>query len=66
MTNLLYTLPSTIEDYYVTGNFTDINGNEVYFEIPAIFNEDDTCDEQSTIDKMNTEIQHIEDRIASL
>ena len=56
--NLTYTLPTTVEDHYAIGSFTNDNG-EVYFEIPAIFNEDGTCDEQSTIEKMNINIQHI-------
>lgn len=54
--NLTYTLPTTVEDHYAIGTFTNENG-EVYFEIPAIFNEDGTCDEQNTIEKINTNIQ---------
>jgi hypothetical protein len=54
--NLTYTLPTTVEDHYAIGTFTNESG-EVYFEIPAIFNEDGTCDEQRTIEKINTNIQ---------
>ena len=54
--NLTYTLPTSVEDYYAIGTFTNENG-EVYFEIPAIFNEDGICDEQLTIAKINTNIQ---------
>ena len=59
--NLTYTLPTTVEDRYATGTFTNETG-EVYFEIPAIFNEDGTCNEQSTIEKINTTVQLINEQ----
>ena len=56
--NLTYTLPTTVEDHYAIGTFTNGNG-EVYFEVPAIFNEDGTCDEQSTTEKINSLIETV-------
>ncbi len=60
--NLTYTLPTAVEEYYAIGTFTNETG-EVYFEIPAIFNEDGTCNEQSTIEKINTNIQRINEQL---
>ena len=51
MRELSYTLPNTREDHYAKGNY-----GEIYFEVPAIFNEDGTCDEPATIQKIQTDV----------
>lgn len=41
--------PANLEEWYAKG--TAEGG--VYFEVPAVFNEDGTCDEPATLEKVD-------------
>ena len=53
-------MPKNQDEWYVKGTFTLENGSEIYFEMPAVFNEDGVIQEQSTLDKLNNFIQYTE------
>lgn len=44
--NFIY--PLNVDEHYVKGNFTSAKGLEVYTEIPAVFNEDGSCNVEAT------------------
>ena len=59
MNDLTYTLPNDITEWYIKGTFTDDNGKNIYFEIPAVFNEDDTVNDVESVEKLqNFILQH--------
>jgi hypothetical protein len=51
--NIIY--PTTIEEWFVKVN-TNIDGDEVYFEIPAIF-VDGNIDQQATEQRVSVELE---------
>lgn len=51
--------PANPEEWYAKGTAVDPPTENVYFEVPAIFNENGTCDEPATLAK-------VEDYLASL
>ena len=55
-------LPSTLEEWYATFNFTDDKGNSIYMEVPAIF-VDDVLDESATMIKIQDQINSHNKRI---
>lgn len=62
---LSYTLPKNKEEWYIKGNTVLTTTKEsIYFEIPAVFLEDGTCDEETSITKMNDQIETINIRVA--
>ena len=59
------TLPKNKEEWYIKGNTVLTTTKEsIYFEIPAVFLEDGTCDEETSITKMNDQIETINIRVA--
>ena len=53
------TMPENIEQYTTKGSFTDSLGNEVYFEIPAVFVES-VLDEEETLKRIEKFIENYE------
>lgn len=52
MNDLVYNLPNSKEEWFVTGSFVNINEHTILFEIPAVF-EGGTCNTTATLDKIN-------------
>ena len=44
--------PASIEEWYAKGTAVDPPTEDIYFEVPAIFNDDGTCDEPATLEKV--------------
>lgn len=44
--------PANVEEWYAKGTAVDPPTEDIYFEVPAIFNEDGTCDEPATLEKV--------------
>lgn len=57
--NCTWNLPLNQEEIFVRGNFISDSGEDTYFEVPAIFNEDGTCDETASLDKVVEFIGHL-------
>ena len=61
-TNLEYTLPNSVEEWFVKGSF-DPDGDgiagTVDFEIPAVFDSNGVCDEAATIAKINEFVDYV-------
>lgn len=44
--------PANIEEWYAKGTAVDPPAEDIYFEVPAVFNEDGTCNEPATFEKV--------------
>lgn len=44
--------PANTEEWYAKGTAIDPPTEDIYFEVPAVFNEDGTCDEPATLYKV--------------
>ena len=63
-----FIFPANTEVFYVKGTFISAEGHEMYTEIPAVFNEDGTCNielTQETIDKVIYNHNLIEQRMSA-
>ena len=58
-----YSLPANEQEWYAKGTFTDITGDVITYEIPAIF-EDGVCNNNATLEKINTFIDRHNIQIA--
>ena len=45
-----YSFPIDSSEFYTKGNFTDSDGNEIYFEIPSVFGADGNVMENETLE----------------
>jgi hypothetical protein len=48
--------PASAAENFAKGTATD----DVYFEVPAVFNEDGTCDEPATLEKVDQHLAFLE------
>lgn len=53
------TYPNNIDEWYVKGTIQDQFGEEIYTEIPGVFNEDGTCNIEQTQEKVAAAISMI-------
>lgn len=65
MSNLTYTLPANKEEWYIKGNAILEDGSEIYFEIPAIFDENEDLLTEASIEKMQNYITYLNVRLNS-
>lgn len=54
-----FTYPANQQEWYAKGTAILDDGVEVYFEVPAIFNEDGTCNVAETQQKVATFLAYI-------
>lgn len=55
---LIVNYPADVDEWYAKGTTDD----GVYFEVPAVFNADGTCDEPATLTKVEQSIRLINER----
>ena len=56
------TYPVNKAEWYAKGTVVLNNGDRTYFEVPAVFNLDETCDEPATFEKVEAFIVYLNTR----